>query len=91
MAKAPADIRSLCRSYTTEAVRVVAGIMRSEAHPPAVRISAAALLFERGYGKPQQDVLVGGDIRVVIRKMLDDEDGLIDVTPLDPKKLESDD
>jgi hypothetical protein len=54
MAKMPADIRSLCRAYTEETVRIVAGIVRSESTPPAVRVQGAAMLWDRGWGRAPQ-------------------------------------
>jgi hypothetical protein len=48
----PAQIRSLCRSYTGEAVRSLAAIMRNADAPPRARIQAADILLDRGWGKP---------------------------------------
>ena len=72
MPKAPADFRSLCRSYTSEVVRILASIARETKHPPAARISACALLLDRGCGKPEQSHvgLDGGDIKVTIRQIV---------------------
>lgn len=56
MAKAPTEIRSLARSYTEKALKVLAGIMQQEEAPPAARVSAAVALLDRGWGKPQQTV-----------------------------------
>jgi hypothetical protein len=53
MAKAPADIRSLCRAYTTTTVRIVAGIAENGESEDA-RLRAAHMLWERGWGKPPQ-------------------------------------
>ena len=49
----PADIRSLCRSYTDEAVRSLAAIMRN-GDKDATRVAAAAILLDRGWGRPPQ-------------------------------------
>ena len=49
----PADIRSLCRSYTDEAVRSLAAIMRN-GDKDATRVAAAAILLDRGWGKAPQ-------------------------------------
>ena len=54
MPKIPADIRSLCRSYTSETVRIVAAIARCESHPPGTRLQAVQMLWDRGFGKPAQ-------------------------------------
>lgn len=89
MAKAVADIRSLARSHTDHAIRVLAGIMREKSAPAAARVSAAQVLLDRGWGKAQQDVQVNGDIKITIRKMLEDDGELIDVTP-QPLVIEND-
>ncbi len=56
MAKTPTDIRSLARSHTGKAIRVLAGIMKESRAPAAARISAAIALLDRGWGKPQQAI-----------------------------------
>lgn len=44
---------------------------REEKHPPAPRVSACAVLLERGWGKARQEITGedGKDIRITIRKM----------------------
>lgn len=72
MAKAPADIRSLARSYTESAIKTLAGIMQQPEAPHAARVSAATALLDRGWGKPQQSV----DMTVrkaIARDLADDE------------------
>ena len=58
MAKAPTDIRSLARSYTRSAVKVLAGVMQTADAPAAARVSAATALLDRGWGKPDQNSTV---------------------------------
>ena len=55
MAKMPADLRSLCRSYTETTVRMVAGIAKDGTSETA-RLTAAHMLWERGWGKAAQPV-----------------------------------
>ena len=55
MAKAPTDLRSLARSYTETAIRVLASIMNQQDASPKARVSAADSLLDRGWGKPKQD------------------------------------
>jgi len=50
------EIRSLARSHTRTAIRVLAGIMRSEDATPAARVSAANAILDRGWGKATQPV-----------------------------------
>ena len=51
MPKTPDEVRALARRHTRTAIKVLAGIMRSEDAPAAARRSAAAALRDRGWGK----------------------------------------
>jgi hypothetical protein len=75
MARAPTDIRSLARSHTNLAIKVLAGIAKDGLNEGA-RVSAAVALLDRGWGKPAQMHTGedGGDIRITIRKIFDDRD-----------------
>lgn len=48
------EIRSLARSHTRTAVRVLVGIMRCKDATPAARVSAANAILDRGWGKATQ-------------------------------------
>lgn len=61
MAKANTEIRSLARSHTKSALRVLAGIMNEKEAPHSSRVAAACALLDRGWGKPAQSVEVGGE------------------------------
>lgn len=54
MAKTPLEIKTLARSHTEAALRVLAGIMRQKDAPPAARVAAAQALLDRGWGKAVQ-------------------------------------
>lgn len=54
MAKAKADIRSLARSHTESAIKVLAGIMNQADANAAARVAAAQALLDRGWGKAPQ-------------------------------------
>ena len=56
MAKAPIDIRSLARSHTESALRVLCNIMQDERAHPSARASAAQYLLDRGWGKAVQAI-----------------------------------
>ena len=78
MPKTPADIRSLCRAFTNETVQIIAGIARAVETPPAVRIQAIGMLWDRGWGKPAQTHTGEdgqGDIRVTIRHIVQSTGG----------------
>jgi hypothetical protein len=55
---------------------MIAGYANSEEIEPELRMRAASILLERGWGKPQQDTTheVKGEIKVVLRQMLEDDD-----------------
>lgn len=47
------EICSLARSHTRTALKVLVGVMRSDDATPAVRVSAANAILDRGWGKAQ--------------------------------------
>ena len=59
MAKAPTQIRSLARSHTETAIRVLAGIMEQSDAPAAARVQASSAILDRGWGKTTQ--FIAGD------------------------------
>jgi hypothetical protein len=75
MAKAPADIRSLCRAYTPNTVRIVAGIAQAEKGvDEETKLRAIGMLWERGWGRPASPVTGAdgeGDIRITIRNIIE--------------------
>lgn len=58
MAKATAEIRSLARVHSKTALKVLVGIMRKENAPAAARVTAASLILDRGWGKPDATVTI---------------------------------
>jgi hypothetical protein len=54
VAKANIEIRSLARSHTETAIKVLAGVMNSDDQPAAARVAAAQALLDRGWGKAHQ-------------------------------------
>jgi hypothetical protein len=72
----PAEIRSLCRSYTAESIRVLASIMRQPEHSDAARIQAANILLDRGWGRAPQACADEdrNDIRITIRQFVECDD-----------------
>lgn len=64
------EIRDLARAHTVDALETLLAVMSSKEAPPAARVSAAAHILDRGYGKPQQSVV--NTIRDA-RRLTDDE------------------
>ena len=71
--KTPADVRSLARSHSEMAIRVLAAIAKQEKCPPAARCMAAQALLDRGWGKPAQAITGedGGELKITIRQLVD--------------------
>jgi hypothetical protein len=61
MIKAVTEIRSLARSHTRTALRVLVGVMRSNDATPAARVAAANAILDRGWGKANQAIENGND------------------------------
>ena len=61
--KSPTDVCSLARSHTERAVQVLAQIMNCDAQPGMTRVTAAKVLLDRGWGKPNEShrIDVNGD------------------------------
>jgi hypothetical protein len=68
-------LRSLARAHTEMGIKVLAGIASAENAPPAARVAAVNALLDRGWGKAIQPHTgeESGDIRVVIRQIVDVE------------------
>ncbi|QPF95165.1 hypothetical protein IC761_11050 [Bradyrhizobium commune] len=60
-ARTPTEIRTLARSHTRTAIKVLVGVMRSDDATPAARVSAANAILDRGWGKAAQTMENGED------------------------------
>jgi len=69
VAKTLVEIRSLARSHTRTAIRVLAGIMRCEDATPAARVSAANAILDRGWGKATQPLNSGDGALELIHRI----------------------
>lgn len=71
----PTDIKSLARSHSSVAISTLSGIAK-KGRSEGARVTAAIALLDRGWGKPPQDSThtLQGEVRVILRKMLTDED-----------------
>jgi hypothetical protein len=70
--KSPPDLRALAQAHTVRSIQVLAGIMQAGKSERA-RVRAAALLLDRGWGKPGRAPGVEGDkgkVSVVVRKVV---------------------
>jgi len=60
-----AEVKELARAHTPDAIGTLVTIMRSTKAPAAARVSAAAALLDRAYGRPQQAVAVSATTPLV--------------------------
>ena len=69
------ELKSRARSYTDMSLQAIAHVIQNGESEQA-RVSAAFGMLDRGWGKPQQDQTheIKGEIKVTLRKMLDDHD-----------------
>jgi hypothetical protein len=72
VAKAPVEIRSLARSHTPKALRVLSEIMDDSTVNAGARVSAAVALLDRGWGKPSQTVDLTAR-KAIAKDLADDE------------------
>lgn len=73
VAKRPEDVRSLARSHTDSMIKVLVNIAGSPKAQVGARVTAATALLDRGWGRAPLQLTGedGGDIRVVIRQIID--------------------
>ena len=71
------NLESLARVHTETAIKTIAGVMNQKKVPPAVRIQAANMLLDRGFGKPAAALEVTGK-----------DGGAIELTDLTPTEME---
>ena len=69
------ELDSLARAYTERAIQTLGGIMETGLEEGS-RIRAADILLDRGWGRPKQDNThtLQGEVRVILREMLKDEE-----------------
>jgi hypothetical protein len=66
--RTPTEIRALARGHTKAALKVLVGLMRNDEATPAVRLSAANAILDRGWGKSAQPIESGeGGVETVHR------------------------
>lgn len=61
VSKAKRDISELAKEHGRAALQTLVDVANDEEAPHSARVSAANGLLDRGYGKPPQSLLHGGD------------------------------
>jgi hypothetical protein len=64
-------MKSLARAYTDRSITVIGGYL-AEGTDPDIRLRAAGMLLDRGWGKPNQpaEAKVEGEININLRDMM---------------------
>jgi len=71
--KLPQDVRSLARSYTNVCISTLGGYVNGdESIEPEIKLRSIALLLERGWGRPAQQIEHTGkdgdsEIKIILR------------------------
>jgi hypothetical protein len=55
------EVRELARQHTGAAINTLLEISSDKDAPHAARVSASSALLDRGWGRPQQGLSIGGD------------------------------
>lgn len=65
------ELKNLARAHTAEAIATLVAIMTGQRSPASARVAAANALLDRGYGKPQQSVELGGELGIHGKLVID--------------------
>jgi hypothetical protein len=70
--KLPSDVRSLARAYTDVSIQTLGNYVSGPQTEPEIKLRAIALLLERGWGRPAQQIEHTGkdgdnEIRILLR------------------------
>jgi len=71
--KRTVDLKSLARGYTEKGIQVLGGYINSPEIEPEIKVQAIKIMFERGWGRPNQpvDAKHEGEIKITIRNILE--------------------
>ena len=73
----------MARSHTETAVRTLAGVMQQKDAPPSARVSAAAALLDRGWGKPESNLNITGKLESHIIQLIQGLDVVVEDAEVD--------
>jgi hypothetical protein len=65
------DLKSLARGYTEKGIEVLGGYINSPEIPPEIKVQAVKIMFDRGWGRPNQPVEAkhDGEIKITVRNI----------------------
>ena len=67
------DLKSLARAYTEQSVRVLGGYVNGDGIEPDIKLRAAAMLLDRGWGRPMQTTenKHEGELNITVRNIME--------------------
>lgn len=75
------EVRELARAHTPDAIKALSEIVKNKKANPSARVSAAAVLLDRGYGRASQDLTVRGSLESHIISLIQGLDDIPDKNP----------
>ena len=83
-----ADVKELAKELTPKAMMALEAVLDSETAPPAAKVSAATVILDRGWGKPQQNVSVNQTFDVADRIIARWKENLAKLEAEEPRVIE---
>ena len=67
------DLKSLARGYTEKGIEVLGGYINSPEIPPEIKVQAVKIMFDRGWGRPNQPTenKHEGELKITIRNIME--------------------
>jgi predicted lipid-binding transport protein (Tim44 family) len=84
-----ADVRELAKELTPKAMMALEAVLDNEKAPPAAKVSAASVILDRAWGRPQQDVSVTSTFDVADRIINRWKANLVQLDAAEPKVIEA--
>jgi hypothetical protein len=86
--KVIADVKELARELTPKALMALEAVLDSKTAPPAAKVSAATVILDRAWGRPQQQVSVTSTFDVADRIVARWRQNLAQLNAEEPKLIE---
>jgi len=89
MARLTGDLMSLARTHTRMGIRILAKIARDDEQPGSTRVAAIALLFQRGWGNPDNVGAIAANTERIIVEIVQPHRHELEAVTIEPEPLES--
>lgn len=89
MARLTGDLMSLARTHTKMGIRVLAQIARDPEQPGSTRVAAIALLFQRGWGNPDNMGAIAANTERIIVEIVQPHRHELEAATIELEPLQS--